>query len=71
MDYEEKLEVATKSFAEKYKISEKLAKEIVSDLDIENIILEVFEDDVKEAEENKKAKWEQEIRMNPDIYGGV
>lgn len=62
MDYEDKLEICYKSFAEEFGITEKQAKRIINNFDLEDDILEFFKEDIKreqeiieyENEQNKK-----------------
>lgn len=76
MDYEEKLEICCKQMAEDFGIKEMQAYKIITHLDLEDMIMEYYEDAIKEAEEEQEARWEREIEMNPDLYrddihGGV
>lgn len=50
MDYEQKIEYCEKLFAQDYKIDEKVAASIISDYDLYDTVLEVYEDELKEHE---------------------
>lgn len=76
MEYEEKLEVCYKQMAADFGIKEKQAYKIITWLDLEEIVMEYYEDAIKEAEEEQEAIWQREVEMNPDLYrddihGGV
>lgn len=76
MDYEEKLEICCKQMAEEFGIKEEKAYRIITWLDLEEIVMEYYEDAIKEAEEEQEATWQREVEMNPDFYrddihGGV
>ena len=80
MDYKETKDFVIELMAEEFKIKKETAKQIVNDLDIDEVLFEHYADAIKEAEqeeeERQQREWEREIEMNPDLYrdnihGGV
>ena len=80
MDYEETKEFVIEAMAEEFKIKKETAKQIIDDLDLDEVLFENYEDAIQEAEqeeeERKEREWEREVEMNPDLYrddihGGV
>lgn len=76
MDYEDKLNLCAEMMAEDFNIPSRTAYSIIICLDLEDIVFERYEEEIKEAEEEQMAKWQKEIDDNPDLYrddihGGV
>lgn len=74
MEYEDKIELIEKLFAEDYKLTEEQAHKIINHFDLEDIMLERYEEEVKEAEEQLHEEWQSEMEYFPytgDIHGGI
>ena len=57
MDYEEKLDVCYKEMQEEFGITERQAVRILNDLDIEDLVIEYYENEIRKAEEEKEADY--------------
>lgn len=68
MEFDEKLEICQEEMAKEFGISERQARNIIADLDIEDLIFSRYEDSIKEKEQEKQANWELEKKLNPDLY---
>lgn len=51
MDYEDKLEICYKEFAEEFGITEKQAKRIINNFDLEDIMIEYYRAEIRQAQE--------------------
>lgn len=70
MEFDKKLELCGELMSQDYGITEKQARNIIFDLSIEDAVIEYYQDAIDEAEEEQRERWREEIRNNPDIYGG-
>lgn len=71
MEYKEKLEVCYKAMALNYNISSEIAKKIVLDLEIQELVIDYYQEDIENATTQQENKWENEFEQNPDVFGGV
>lgn len=76
MDYDDKLDLCADLMGDDFHIPSRTAYSIIINLELEDIVLERYAEEIEEAEREQEAKWEKEIEMNPDLYkndihGGV
>ena len=70
MEYEEKIKLCEKYFAEDYEIDEHTAHKIIRDMEIQDTVIQMYAEELQEAEEERQEEWEQEKKMNWDLYFG-
>lgn len=68
MEYREKLEICQKEMAKEFGISENKAGEIILWLELDDIVLERYEDSILEKENRMFENWELERKLNPDLF---
>ena len=74
MEWEEELEYCTVLFADEYEIDEKTAGSIICDFELEDAVMERYEEELKEKEEEQEKEWEEIKKQFPysgDIHGGL
>ena len=64
MEYEEKVKLCEKYFAEDYEIDEHTAHKIIRDMEIQDTVIQMYAEELQEAEEERQEEWEQEKKMN-------
>ena len=70
IDYKKKLEICCEQMALDFGISEKQAKNIISSLDLYDIVFEYYEDYINEYFEQKELEDNEDINNNHDLYKG-
>lgn len=70
IDYKKKLEICCEQMALDFGISEKQAKNIISSLDLYDIVFEYYEDYINEYFEQKELEDNEDIKNNYDLYKG-
>lgn len=68
IDYNKKLEICCEQMALDFGISEKQAKNIISSLDLYDIVFEYYEDYINEYFEQKELEDNEDINNNHDLY---
>ena len=66
MDYQDKLDICYKSFAEEFGITENQAKRIINNFDLEDNVLEFFKEDINREQENIDYENEQNKKYYND-----
>lgn len=66
LDFEKELEICCEEMAKDYRITERTARRIICDLDIEDLVIEYYEDAIKEEEERLELEAEMERKMYND-----
>lgn len=64
MDYQDKLDICYKSFAEEFGITEKQAKRIINNFDLEDDVMDFFKEDIN----REKERIEYENELNKQHY---
>jgi hypothetical protein len=59
MDYQDKLDICYKSFAEEFGITEKQAKRIINNFDLEDSVMDYYQEEIKQAQEIIDYEYEQ------------
>ena len=54
MEYEEKIKLCEKYFAEDYEIDEHTAHRIIRDMEIQDTVIQMYAEELQEAEEEKQ-----------------
>lgn len=70
MEFEEKLELCSVLMYEDFGITTEQARKIICDLSIEDDVFEYYHKEIEDEEQEKRERWQEEIRLNSDIYGG-
>ena len=68
MDYKEKIDFCINCLSDEFNISEKQAELIIKELEIEEVVFERYDSEIKDFEESLQKTWEREIEMNSDLY---
>lgn len=74
MEWEEQLDYCKVLFADEYEIDEKTAGSIICDFDLEDAVIERYEEELKEKEEEQAEECEQiktQFPYSGDIHGGL
>lgn len=71
MEFKQKLDLCFDLMNKDFGITTEQAKRIVRDMSIEDSVIEYYAEEIEDAEDEQRMRWQEEIRMNPDIYGGV
>ena len=66
LDFDKKLDICCKEMANDYGISKKTAHNIIIDLGIEDVVIDYYEDAIKEEEEWLELEAEMERKMYND-----
>lgn len=66
MDYEDKLEICYKGFAEEFGITEKQAKRIINNFDLEDDVMDFFKEDINREQERIDYEYEQNKKTYND-----
>lgn len=70
MEWSEKVEYCEELLAEDYKIDKHIAHRIISDLEIEEDVVNAYHEAIAEKEKQQEEKDTKEIEMNKDLYFG-
>jgi hypothetical protein len=70
MEYSEKLDACQELMSKQFGISSELAGSIIFDLEIEDVVLEYYEEQLEEYEKEKLKNFLEEYEMNKDLYEG-
>lgn len=70
MEFNEKLELCQDLMNQDFGVTKEQAKKIIRDLGIEDVVIAYYHEEIEDAEEEQREKWQREIKMNRDIYGG-
>lgn len=68
MEFEEKLEVCKTEMAKEFMISKKQAESLILWLNLEDLMIDRYEESIKKQENIKLSKWDCEIKLNPDLF---
>ena len=66
MDYQDKLDICYKSFAEEFGITEKQAKRIINNFDLEDDVMDFFKEDINREQERIDYEYEQNKKTYND-----
>lgn len=70
MEWSEKVEYCEELLAKDYKIDKHTAHRIIRDLEIEEDVVEAYQEVIAEKEKEQEEKDTKEIEMNKDLYFG-
>ena len=76
LDFEDKLSICYEQMALEYNITEKKARLIVRDFEIQELVVDYYAEAISDFEKEQMQRWEDEEEANPDLYrndihGGV